>query len=103
MAMILMTIRMKVLSEKHKELSQTISSLVGSIRTETGCRRCDFCLNAEDENDLLILEQWDSEEHLQAHMNSDQFRVLRGTANLLQKPYEMKFHHDALPPGGANA
>ncbi len=101
--MILMTMRMKVLSEKHKELSQTISSLVCSIRTEAGCQSCDFCLNAEDENDLLLLEQWDSEEHLQAHINSEQFRVLRGTTTLLREPCEMKFHHDVLPPGGANA
>lgn len=75
--MILITIRMKVLSEKHKELSQTITSLAGSIRTEKGCEHCDFCRNAEDENDLLLLEQWDSEENLQAHLKSDRFRVLR--------------------------
>jgi hypothetical protein len=33
---------MKILAERHKELSQTITSLIGSIRTETGCKRCDF-------------------------------------------------------------
>jgi len=37
--MILVIMRMKVLSEKRKELSQTIASLIGSIRTEKGCRR----------------------------------------------------------------
>jgi quinol monooxygenase YgiN len=36
--MILVIIRMKVLSEKHKELSQTIASLIGSIRMEKGCQ-----------------------------------------------------------------
>jgi len=29
---------MKVLAEKHKELSQTIALLIGSLRTEKGCR-----------------------------------------------------------------
>jgi len=43
---------MRVLEEKRKELSQTISSLIGSIRTEKGCQRCDFCRNMEDENEL---------------------------------------------------
>ena len=41
--MILVIIRMKVLSEKRMELSQAIGSLIGSIRTEKGCRRCYFC------------------------------------------------------------
>ena len=97
--MILMTIRMKVLAEKHKELSQTISSLAGFIRAEQGCKRCDFCRNTEDDNDLLLLEQWDSEESLQAHMKSDRFRILQGTANLLQEPCEVMLHLDFHPEG----
>jgi hypothetical protein len=47
--MILVFIRMKVLAEKRKELSQTIASLIGSIKTEKGCRRCDFCRSMEEE------------------------------------------------------
>jgi quinol monooxygenase YgiN len=62
--MILVTIRMNVLSEKHMELSQTIASLSGSTRMEKGCRRCDFCQSIEDENQLFILEEWDTQENL---------------------------------------
>jgi len=40
--MILLIIQMKVLREKHKELSQTIASLIGSIRKEKGCRDATF-------------------------------------------------------------
>jgi hypothetical protein len=50
--MTLVIIRMKVLSEKRMELSQAIVSLIGSIRTEKGCNRCDFCQGVEDENRL---------------------------------------------------
>ena len=98
-SMILVIIRMKVLSEKHKELSQTIASLIGSIRADKGCRRCDFCRNVEDENDLLLLEEWDTEENLQVHMKSGRFRVLKGTANLLKEPYEIMFHTVYHPEG----
>ena len=53
--MILLIIRMKVLPEKRKELSQTIASLIGSLslRTEKGCLRCDFYQSMEDENEFL--------------------------------------------------
>ena len=90
--MILVIMRMKVLAEKRKELSQAIGSLIGSIRTENGCQRCDFCQSMEDENELFLLEEWDTRENLNRHLKSERFRVLRGAMNLLQEPYEMMFH-----------
>ncbi len=83
---------MKVLPEKRKELSQTIASLIGSIRTEKGCKRCDFCQSIEDENRLFLLEEWDTQGNLKSYLKSGRFRVLRGAMNLLKEPYEMTFH-----------
>jgi quinol monooxygenase YgiN len=90
--MILVIIRMKILPEKRVELCQTIVSLIGSLRTEKGCLRCDFCRGMEDENELRILEEWDTRENLNSHLKSERFRVLRGAMNLLQEPYEMLVH-----------
>ena len=86
--MILFIIRMKVLAEKRKELSQTIALLIGSLRAEKGCRRCDFCRSMEDENELCILEEWDTRKNLNSHLKSELFTVLRGAMSLLQEPYE---------------
>ena len=99
LGMILFIMRMKVLSEKRKELSQTITSLIGSIRTEQGCRRCDFCQSMEDENELSLLEEWDTQGNLKGHLKSERFRVLRGAMNLLQEPYKMMFHTVFHPAG----
>ena len=90
--MILVIIRMRVLAEKRMELSQTIASLIGSIRTEKGCQRCDFCQSMENENELSLLEEWDTEGNLRSHLKSERFRVLRGAMNLLQEPYGLMFH-----------
>ena len=97
--MILAIIRMKVLSDKRLELSQTIASLSGSIRTQKGCRRCDFCQSMEDENRLFLLEEWDTHKNLMTHLRSDHFRVLRGAVNLLSEPYELMFHTIFHPEG----
>jgi quinol monooxygenase YgiN len=90
--MVLVIIRMKVLAEKRVELCQTMVSLIGSLRTEKGCLHCDFCRSMEDENELRILEEWDTRKNLNNHLKSDRFRVLRGAMNLLREPYEMSFH-----------
>ena len=97
--MILFIIRMKVPSEKRMELSQTIASLIGSIRMEKGCKRCDFCRSIEDENRLFLLEEWDSQGNLKSYLRSGRFRVLRGAMNLLKEPYEMTFHTVSHPAG----
>jgi hypothetical protein len=46
----------------------------------------------EDENELSLLEEWDTLEILNSHLKSERFRVLRGAMNLLREPYEMMFH-----------
>ena len=97
--MISVIVRMKVLPEKRMELSQTILLLIGSIRTEKGCKRCDFCQSTEDENRLFLLEEWDTRENLAGYLNSERFRVLRGAMTLLREPYEMVFHTVFHPVG----
>jgi quinol monooxygenase YgiN len=97
--MIMVIIRMKVLSEKRVELSQTIASLTGSIRAENGCRRCDFCQSMEDENELCLLEEWDTQDNFKSYLKSGHFRVLRGAMSLLKEPYKMMFHTACHPAG----
>ena len=90
--MILVITRMKVLSEKRRELSQTIASLSDSIRMEKGCRRCYFCRSIEDENRLFLLEEWDTQKNLLTHLKSEHFRVLGGAMHFLQEPFERMFY-----------
>ncbi|OHE22137.1 MAG: hypothetical protein A2X92_10135 [Syntrophus sp. GWC2_56_31] len=97
--MILIITRMKVLSAKRLELSQTIASLSGSIRMERGCRRCDFSQSVEDEDRLFLLEEWDTRENLVNHLKSNHFSVLRGAMNLLREPYERMFYTVSRLPG----
>jgi len=99
--MILAVTRMKVISEKRMELSQTIASLSAFIRQQCGCRRCELCQSIDDENWLFLLEEWDNEEDMTTHLNSDHFRVIRGAMNLLQEPYERNhFTLQKLNEGG---
>jgi quinol monooxygenase YgiN len=97
--MILAIIRMKVLSEKRMELSQTMTSLCGSIRMEQGCRRCDFCRGIDDEYRFFLLEEWDTRKNMMTHLKSDHFKVIRGAMNLLSEPYEMTFLSAFHPAG----
>jgi len=76
--MIMAILRLSAPSEKRMELSQTIASLIGYIRTEKGCKRCDFYQSIKDENKLCLPEEWDSQENLKSYLKSGRFRILRG-------------------------
>jgi len=79
------------------ELSQTLVSLIGSIRKEKGCQRCDFCQSFEDENILFLLEEWNTQENLMTHLQSEHYKVLRGSMYLLEEPCERTFHTVSHP------
>ncbi|MBN1665277.1 MAG: antibiotic biosynthesis monooxygenase [Deltaproteobacteria bacterium] len=83
---------MKVIPEKRLELSQAIVSLTDSIRAMKGCRSCDFCQSLENENELCLIEEWDTIENFRAYLKSELFKVLRGAMNLLEEPCDGMFY-----------
>ena len=96
--MIFTTLRMKVFPEKRKELFQTLTSLVNSIRSQKGCRRCEFCVSAEDENEFCLLGEWENRDDLDTHLESNLFKVLLGAMSLLRNPHEMKLYTGLSAP-----
>ncbi|MBN2034208.1 MAG: antibiotic biosynthesis monooxygenase [Deltaproteobacteria bacterium] len=93
--MILTNILMKVLPEKRKELLQALSSLVESIRKEKGCKSCNFYCSSENENEICLLGEWETKADVDAHLQSNLFRVLLGAMSLLKDSHEIKFYTEA--------
>jgi len=90
--MIVVITRMSVLPKKRLELTQTITSLSGFTRAEKGCAYCELCQNIEDENRLFLLEEWDTQENLMAHLKTEHFSVFLGAMNILAQPYKRTLH-----------
>lgn len=94
----LLTIRMDVLAEKRIEFMQTIVSLVDAMKMEKGCARCYCCQNIEDENELILMQEWDTQADFEGYRKSGPFKILEGSLILLAKSHEMTFHQ-ILRPG----
>ena len=90
--MILTHIKMNVRPEKRKELRQTIRSIVQEVRKENGCVDSTFYQNAENENDFFLIEEWETQQALDDHLQSAGFTVLMGARSLLSRPAEIKIH-----------
>lgn len=55
--------------------------ILAAIRAEDGCKMYDFYYSEKDENELLLVEAWESRRHQEIHMTQEhmaRFRILKG-------------------------
>jgi len=90
--MILAFIKMNARPEKRKEILQTIQSIVAQMRKENGCVDSNFYQNAENENNFVLIEEWETRKTWDDHLRSDIFTVLMGARSLLSRPPEVTIH-----------
>jgi len=51
--------------------------IVDEVRREDGCIRYDYYYSEKDANELLLVEEWETKEHQQAHINTPHMARLR--------------------------
>ena len=54
------------------------TGILDAIHAEDGCIRHDYYLSEKDPNQLLLIEQWESKEHQQRHIEQPHMQRLRG-------------------------
>ncbi len=73
MLMIIVTAMMHIKTGKKEAFILEAKDLISSTRKEEGCINYNLLANIEDENALVMLEQWKDIESLNKHMKTDQF------------------------------
>jgi len=90
--MIVVRIILDVLAEKKLELSQTLLSLIKPVERETGCKSYAVFCDIHGGNRFCLIEEWETREDMERHINSHRFGVLLGTKILLRKPLNLTMH-----------
>lgn len=85
--MIIVRISMQVLAEKHKEVLQTLLSLMAPMEREVGCLSYAFLSDIQEKTTFYVLEEWENRQKLDNHLKSDLFGVLLGLKSLLRQPH----------------
>ena len=89
--MLLFRLEMKARPEKRKELLQTLLAWMDFIRKISGCLACRFYQNLESVDGFILTEDWRRPSDFEQHLQSENFRVLRGAMRLLCEPRETAF------------
>ena len=53
------------------------SGILEKIRKEKGCIEYSYYLSVENENEILLLEKWDTEVHQQDHLKQPHMEILK--------------------------
>jgi len=87
-----MRITLRALMEKRTEMMQTLLSMIEPAGKENGCLSYEVFCDIDGETVFNLIEEWETREDLDRHIQSEIFSVLLGTKSLLAKPLEMKIH-----------
>jgi len=90
--MIHVSLKVVLPAERREEAMQISSSLLGPIGAAPGCLSCGFYTDAQNENVLCYVEDWETEEDLQRHIRSDDYRKFLALIDLSGEPPDLKFH-----------
>jgi quinol monooxygenase YgiN len=97
--MILVTARVRARAETRLEFLQTLRALMVPMRKERGCISCHWHIDIEDENSFRLVEEWETQQDLENHVNSHHVRVLTGAILLLCEPAPQEINTFADIPG----
>lgn len=74
--MIHIFVAITVSSDKRTEILKLLKALTQASQKENGCLRYQYYLHPTDQTQLIISEQWENAEVLDAHEMSEHFKTL---------------------------
>ena len=72
-------VKFTCLPEKREAFIQRVKAegVLDAILAENGCIKYDYYLSEKDPNELLLIEQWESKQHQQIHIEQPHMAKLR--------------------------
>lgn len=89
--MILTTVRMSIPPEKQEEAVQILNATAERTRAQMGCINCRIYRDEQAEGVLMVEEMWKSQEALDRHLRSDNYRKVLLVAEMATEAPEINF------------
>ncbi len=81
--------------ENIEEFIKYATELVeATVRSDAGCIQYELCRNVDDPTVMAMIEAWEDQASLDAHMNSEHFQTIVPILHKFSsKPGEMNMYH----------
>lgn len=72
-------VRFECFDNKREDFIKKVKAtgVLEAIRNEDGCIKYDYYLSEKDNNELLLIEKWQTKEHQQIHLKAPHMDTLR--------------------------
>jgi len=72
-------VRFQCIPEKRETYVEILKreGILSAVRAEEGCLRYDYYFSDSDENELLLIEAWETQQHQQTHIEQPHMARLR--------------------------
>ena len=89
--MITATLRIRVSKGKKGEVIRLLRSLISPTRVETGCMSCHLYQDVNDQNAITWMEQWSSQDDLNRHLRTPQYKRILAALDMSDGQPEIHF------------
>ncbi len=74
--MIVFSLQVKAPMEKRFEILKSVFQILDYMRVQPGCDRFELYTSTENDDELLLIEEWRRQEDLEKHILSDEFKII---------------------------
>ena len=89
--MVIFTLHLEVAPNERLNVLKTIHTIIGPTAVRRGCLHCGLYSNSQNDDELILLEKWKSQQDLERHVRSDDFRKLLTVMEAAKKKPEISF------------
>jgi len=89
--MIVCTLRMLLSEVNCCQVITSLEPLIAWTRVQAGCRACHLLTDIEEPQALILWEEWETQEDLDRHLRSEDYRRVIAAMELSQEAPEVHF------------
>jgi len=84
---------------RRADVLEILQSIQGSVRTQPGCAAFDIYAEQGPESAVLLVERWETDAALEAHVRSEIYRSILCAIELSGERTEIRFEHVSAGQG----
>ncbi|MFC1494315.1 putative quinol monooxygenase [Thermodesulfobacteriota bacterium] len=90
--MIIFIVKLIVSPTDRKNAINVFDAVSGSTSVKPGCKMVELQSDVHNDDNLILIEKWDSMAELEKHISSDEFRKIMAIMEMAVEQPEVFFH-----------
>lgn len=90
--MVISILRLSVPPERKADTINMLNLMIGPTAAKPGCMHCRLYDNQGLEEEILLLEEWESQKKLEQHLCSEEFKKALEAMDMASEKPQLAFH-----------